>query len=94
MAERGTGSNQPDDDARRAAERERVEEKARDLARKVGGTAFLLMVLAGMASHPMPGSIDSLLRGATYGLPVGVVAAAVAWLVVTRQARRTPPDEG
>jgi hypothetical protein len=60
---------------------------AREMATKIGGTVALVLVLAGMASHPLPGSIDSLLRGLGFGIPGGLVAGVTAGLVVRARRR-------
>ena len=64
----------------------------REMALKVGGAAALLGILAGMGSHPLPGSPDSLLRGVLFGVPAGALVGLVAYLVL--RARRAKGGAG
>ncbi|MDX1709558.1 MAG: hypothetical protein R3316_00295 [Rhodovibrionaceae bacterium] len=66
----------------------RRKDGAREMALKVAGAAALLAVLAGMGSHPLPGSPGSLLRGLAFGVPAGCVVGAVAYLVLRRRETR------
>ena len=61
---------------------------ARAMALKIAGAVALLGILAGMASHPLPGSPDSLLRGLLFGVPAGCAVGAVAYLFLRRREAR------
>ena len=50
----------------------------REWALRIGGTAYLLFVFAFLASHPRPGSIESL----TYALAMAVIPALIGTLAI------------
>ena len=60
----------------------------REWSLKVGGTAFLLLVLALLASHERPGSLDSLAFAIPRALPAALAVAALAFLGLAWWRRR------
>ena len=60
----------------------------REWSLKVGGTAFLLLVLALLAGHERPGSIDSLLFAVVRAFPAALAVAALAFLGLAWWRRR------
>ena len=49
---------------------------------KIGGAAVLFFTMILLASHPKPGSIESLIYGLSRGVPAALVVTIVAFLVL------------
>lgn len=56
---------------------------------KIGGAAVLFFTMIFLASHPQPGSIDSLIFGVSRGVPaaLGVTIIAFFVLLMVRKTR-------
>ena len=49
---------------------------------KIGGAAVLFFTMIFLASHPQPGSIDSLIFGVSRGVPAALGVTIVVFLVL------------
>ena len=55
---------------------------------KIGGAAVAFFTLIFLASHPRPGSIDSLIYGLSRGVPAALLASLAIFGVVVVLRRR------